>query len=58
MRNSNTEYTVPMKNWKYRESNLGREAYSTLLYHLSYPDHVSTLHFTFIAQLHLTDILS
>jgi hypothetical protein len=31
------------------------ETCSSFLYRLSYPDHASTLHFTFIALLHLTD---
>jgi hypothetical protein len=35
-----------MKNWKYREIEPGRQACSSLLYLLSYPDHVSNLHFT------------
>jgi hypothetical protein len=35
-----------MKNWKYRKMEPERQAYSSLLYRLSYPDHVSNLHFT------------
>jgi hypothetical protein len=51
------ENTVQTKICKCWESNPGRQACSLLLYRLSYPDHVSTLHFTFIAQLYLNDLL-